>query len=324
MFVLLQNGFGRKDSFVTHRAFCDALAEESARLSANSGLMHRAAATSTIANSAAIADEPNFHLDQSSVFPFPANQRHFANPPPPQLPISAAATGVTTHISLNPWEPQIPLNPNHTHEENHHQITHPVPIKTESIHFPISSSLPFYHDQHYPVFHRGSFSIPSPQLAATALLQRATTMGTNSTVNHVNSTMAHLNRGTLTHVTPNGFLSFGSENIPGNWQKRDNLTRDFLGLTGDHHHHHDHDDSSSSAGGVGGGGGGGQVLPTNGNVGNGLLLSYGGNRMQDFQQTLYERDNSVLKHHPLGFGFAGAGAGAGAAADSTTGTWGDC
>ncbi|XP_004247200.1 protein indeterminate-domain 12 [Solanum lycopersicum] len=316
--------FARKDSFVTHRAFCDALAEESARLSANSGLMHRAAATSTIANSAAIADEPNFHLDQSSVFPFPANQRHFANPPPPQLPISAAATGVTTHISLNPWEPQIPLNPNHTHEENHHQITHPVPIKTESIHFPISSSLPFYHDQHYPVFHRGSFSIPSPQLAATALLQRATTMGTNSTVNHVNSTMAHLNRGTLTHVTPNGFLSFGSENIPGNWQKRDNLTRDFLGLTGDHHHHHDHDDSSSSAGGVGGGGGGGQVLPTNGNVGNGLLLSYGGNRMQDFQQTLYERDNSVLKHHPLGFGFAGAGAGAGAAADSTTGTWGDC
>ncbi|XP_055811820.1 protein indeterminate-domain 12 [Solanum dulcamara] len=301
--------FSRKDSFVTHRAFCDALAAESARLSANSALMHRAAVASTMANSDAIG-EPNFHLNQSSLFPFPANQRHFANPPPP---MAAASTAVTTHNSLNPWESQIPLNPNHTHhEENYYQILHPVPIKTESIHLPISSSLPFYHD-HYPVFHRGSFSIPSPQLSATALLQKAATMGAHSTVSHVNSTMAHLNRATLGHVTPkiypDGFPSFGSENITSDWQKRDNLTRDFLGLTGDHN-----EESSSSAGG--GGGGGGRVMAPNGNVGNGVLLSYGGNGIQDFQQALYERDHSVLKNHQLGFGFA--------AAESTTGTWGNC
>ncbi|MCD9645644.1 hypothetical protein HAX54_034688 [Datura stramonium] len=291
--------FSRKDSFVTHRAFCDALAEESARLSANSALMHRAAVNS------AATSEPNFHFNQSSLFPFPTNQRHFANPPPPP---PAAATTVTTHISLNPWVPQIPLNPNHSHEENHHsQIVHPVPIKTEAIHFPISSSsMPFYQDHHHPFFHKGSFSIPSPQLSATALLQKASSMGTHSTVSHVNSTMAHLNRASLGHVTPkispHDFLGFGSENMSGNWQKSENLTRDFLGLTGDH----DHDESSSAGGGG---------LMANGN---GLLLSYGrgGNGMQDFQHTLYERDHSVLKHQ-LGFGFA-------AAAESATETWGNC
>lgn len=290
----------RKDSFVTHRAFCDALAAESARLSANSALMHRTTAASTMPNSAAAAiGEPSFHLNQPSLFPFPANQRHFANPPPP---ITAAATAVTTHISLNPWEPQIPFNSNHTPEENHRQTIRPVPIKTESVHFPISSPMPFYHD-HYPVLDRGSFSIPSPQLSATALLQKAATMGTHSSASHVNSTMAHLNRATLGQVPPNGFLSFASENMSNSWQKRENLTRDFLGLTGDQHHH-DHEESSSSAGG-------------GVNVGNnGMLLPYGGNAMQDFQQTLYERDHSVLKHHQLGFGFAAAG--------STTGTWGDC
>ncbi|KAJ8547560.1 hypothetical protein K7X08_011146 [Anisodus acutangulus] len=288
--------FSRKDSFVTHRAFCDALAEESARLSANPALMRRAAIASTIVNSAGTG-EPNFHLNESSLFPYPTNQRHFANPPP-------VVTAVTTHISRNPWDPQIALNPNPTtHEENdHNHIVHPIPIKTESIHIPISSPLQFYqdHDRH-PFFHKSSFSIPSPQLSATALLQKAATIGTHSTVSHVNSTMAHLNRATLGHVTPKmDFLSFGSENMSINWQKSENLTRDFLGLTGDIH---DHDESSASAGGSGGGG----RLMANANGRNGVM--YG---MQDFHQPFYERDNSVLKHHQLGFGFA------------ATGTWGNC
>ncbi|XP_059298667.1 zinc finger protein GAI-ASSOCIATED FACTOR 1-like [Lycium ferocissimum] len=295
--------FARKDSFVTHRAFCDALAEESARVSANTALMHRATIASTISNSTTTI-EPNFHLNQSSLFPFPTNQRHFANPPPP--PPTTVVSPVTTHITLNPWDPQpqIPLNPNPTiHEENHNHnhIVHPVPIKTESIYTPISSSLPFYqdHDRH-PVFHKSSFSIPTPpQLSATALLQKAASIGTHSTVSHGNSTMARLNRTTLGHVTPKimspeDYLGFGSENMSTHWQKSENLTRDFLGLTGDH----DHNESSASGSGS---------LMANGNGRNGVM--YG---MQDYQETFYERDNSVLKHHPLGFGFA------------ATGTWGNC
>ncbi|KAK4355495.1 hypothetical protein RND71_024466 [Anisodus tanguticus] len=267
--------FSRKDSFATHTAFCEALAEESARLSANSAIMHRAVISSTIVNSDGTG-EPNFHLNESSLFPYPTNQRHFANPPP-------VVTAVTTHNSRNPWDPQIPLNPNPnpTHEENdHNHIVHPVPIKTESIHIPISSPLQFYQDHdHHPFFHKS----------------------THSGVSHVNSTMAHLSGATLSHVTPKmDFLSFGSENMSTNWQKNENLTRDFLGLTGDH------DDSSAGTGAGAGGGGSGGSLMANGNGQNGVM--YG---MQDFHQTLYERDNSVLKRHQLGFGFA------------ATGTWGN-
>ncbi|KAE8676204.1 Protein indeterminate-domain 12 [Hibiscus syriacus] len=65
--------FSRKDSFLTHRAFCDALAEESARLSANQ-----------LAAGGGTNPAPNPPLG----FPFP-------NP-----------------ISLNPWDPTQTSNPN--------------------------------------------------------------------------------------------------------------------------------------------------------------------------------------------------------------------
>ncbi|PQM40036.1 protein indeterminate-domain 12 [Prunus yedoensis var. nudiflora] len=61
--------FSRKDSFITHRAFCDALAEESAKLSAS----QLAAATTTT--------NPNIMTPQISLFPFP-------NSPPPFTTIS--------------------------------------------------------------------------------------------------------------------------------------------------------------------------------------------------------------------------------------------
>ncbi|KAK8702113.1 hypothetical protein V6N13_020482 [Hibiscus sabdariffa] len=67
--------FSRKDSFITHRAFCDALAEESARLSANQ-----------LATATAAATNPT--LNPSSVFPF-QNQ-----------------------IYVNPWHPTQTSNSN--------------------------------------------------------------------------------------------------------------------------------------------------------------------------------------------------------------------
>ncbi|PPR82791.1 hypothetical protein GOBAR_AA37920 [Gossypium barbadense] len=67
--------FSRKDSFITHRAFCDALAEESARLSANQ--LAAAAATNPALHH--LTSQANPTTNPSSLFP------------------------IETHISLNPW-----------------------------------------------------------------------------------------------------------------------------------------------------------------------------------------------------------------------------
>ncbi|KAF8394366.1 hypothetical protein HHK36_020574 [Tetracentron sinense] len=75
--------FSRKDSFITHRAFCDALAEESARLSTN---------PLTITNHP-LHDlhPPNLYLPFSTQH----QHQHLPNPPP--------------YISLTSWDP--PQNP---------------------------------------------------------------------------------------------------------------------------------------------------------------------------------------------------------------------
>lgn len=112
----------------------------------------------------------------------------------------------------------------------------------------------------------GSFQVSTtlPPLSATALLQKAATMGA---VGHVGSTMAHLD---MTHVASA-------------WQKSsDGLTRDFLGLTGD---------QCGGGGSSGGGSGNG-----NGNVRE--LLPFTG----AVKFSAYDRDhNSLLKHHGFGF-----------------------
>ena len=110
----------------------------------------------------------------------------------------------------------------------------------------------------------------TPHLSATALLQKAATVGATAT--QINNNMA-------SHVFPD-FLGFAAGNLA-MWQKSsDRFTRDFLGLTGDHYHH---------------GGGNGNV-----NVSMNMrdVLTYaGGVELQHF-----ERDPSLLK--PQGFGFA--------------------
>nr|GMD71078.1 protein indeterminate-domain 12-like [Ipomoea batatas] len=215
----------RKDSFITHRAFCDALAEESARLSANSILLMHPTSTASLTTGA----PPNsFHLNPSSLFPNAAvqhphqpPQRHFANPPSPIM-------SGGQHISLSsPWDAPPSQNPNH----------HPLPmIKTEE-----NMGLPPYFQEPPPpplMAASGSSAV----LSATALLQKAASIG--ATVGHVNSSMAQLDRGgTVGHVNmkmaPHDYLGFAT------WQKGDPLTRDFLGLTADHesssardHDHH--------------------------------------------------------------------------------------
>ncbi|CAK9136176.1 unnamed protein product [Ilex paraguariensis] len=273
--------FSRKDSFITHRAFCDALAEESARLSANSTL-------TTITNPTG----QTFHLQPQtpfSVFPFTTQHQqeehhhHFPNP--------------QTHISLNnPWD-HSPQNPNPNPNQVH--------IKPETIHLPMS--LPFYQDppqstlkslmtspfQNLHVSTQPtSNTATTPHLSATALLQKAATLGAQ-TVGQVPSTATQLDISTMGHLSTRisqEYLSFTPENFV-TWQKSDRLTRDFLGLTGDHQR---------------GGGGNGNV-DVNVNVRN--LLSFTG----DVEFPTYDRDHSLLKHQSFGF-----------TEPAASETWGNC
>ncbi|OMP04934.1 hypothetical protein COLO4_09188 [Corchorus olitorius] len=203
--------FSRKDSFITHRAFCDALAEESARLSAN-----QLAAAAT-ANPALHHLTSQANPNPSSLFPFQ----------------------IQSHISLNPWDPTQTSNPNpnnnplHVKPESHHfspffqEPPPPPPPKTI-----INSPFQTLHVSSSNPSSNGATSAAAAHLSATALLQKAATVGATATqINNNNSSMAASH-----HVSPE-FMGFAAGNLA-TWQKTsDRFTRDFLGLTGDHHHH---------------------------------------------------------------------------------------
>ncbi|XVF32506.1 hypothetical protein REPUB_Repub17cG0088800 [Reevesia pubescens] len=250
--------FSRKDSFITHRAFCDALAKESARLSAN-----QLASTAAVA-----ATNPAFHHLTSQTNPNPSTLFPFQN-----------------HISLNPW-----LDPTHQ-TSNPNPNNNPLHVKPESHHFAasffqepappplpppkalITSPFQNLHFSNNPSSNVAT-SGATPHLSATALLQKAATVGATAT--QINNNMA-------SHVSPD-YLGFAAGNLA-TWQKsRDRFTRDFLGLTGDHHHHHHH-----GAGGV------------NGNVNVSMnvrdMLTYA----EGVQLQQFERDHSLLKPHGFGF-----------------------
>ncbi|KAE8668828.1 Protein indeterminate-domain 12 [Hibiscus syriacus] len=215
--------FSRKDSFITHRAFCDALAEESARLSANQ-----------LATAAATATNPA--LNPSSVFPF------------------------QNHISLNPWDPTAQTsNPNPN-------LDNPNLVKNN----PPSNAA----------------------MSATALLQKATTVGACTATQISNNNNNYYYFSTASHVSPD-FSGFTAADLD-TWQKSsDRFTRDFLGLARDHHH------------GGGNGNGNDYVSINTRNV----LTYTGGVELQQF-----ERGHPLLK--PQGFGF-------GESYDPNSETWGD-
>ncbi|KAK7393499.1 hypothetical protein VNO78_22057 [Psophocarpus tetragonolobus] len=132
--------FSRKDSFITHRAFCDALAEESARMSANQ------LATNNATN-------PLVH----SLFLFPSqnNNNNF----------------------INPWDPN--PNPSTLHNNNIKPESHNFHIPNNNLsspsfilhHHPKSMMASPFRTQ------PPSNAATSAHLSATALLQKAATVG---------------------------------------------------------------------------------------------------------------------------------------------------
>ncbi|TKY52665.1 indeterminate-domain 12 [Spatholobus suberectus] len=193
--------FSRKDSFITHRAFCDALAEESARLSANQ------LATNTTTN-------PSVH----SLFLFPTQQHNnnFISPWDPSQQNPNPSNLTTFHNNIKP-ESQYFHIPNNLSSPSflHH---HPKSMITS----------PFRDDLHVrtqPPFNAAT----SAHLSATALLQKAATVGAAAITGPTHVTqlsMAEL--GTVTQldsVPPERYM-----NMRG-LKSNDGLTRDFLGLT---------------------------------------------------------------------------------------------
>ncbi|XP_073054159.1 protein indeterminate-domain 12-like isoform X1 [Primulina eburnea] len=165
--------FSRKDSFITHRAFCDALAQESARLSA------------------ATLPPPNHH-----------HPLHFHNlehheplvQHPPLLPLASH----NCHIPLNSWDPP-PQNPD----------SNPF-IKPETLYIPFSS--PLYQEQNLMTSPLENFHVSfSGSLSATSLLQKAATMG--ATLGHLGSNMAHLDMMHMHHAVAAPGIWHNNDNV---------------------------------------------------------------------------------------------------------------
>ncbi|KAK1352691.1 Protein indeterminate-domain 12 [Heracleum sosnowskyi] len=218
--------FSRKDSFVTHRAFCDALAEESARLcAANVPILM--SPSSHFANNNTTTSSPS-SIPTSNNYPFPllSVPNFFSNGIHQQ----------DHYISFNPsWDPP-PQNP--TYKTIKAEETN---LNNNDLddHVPSSSPLLYYHD---PGFMTSSFRHPPSfaHLSATALLQKAATVGAHSP-GQVPSTMSTMDVGCMggSSVGGGGGVHVSANMSPeylGNYatmqQKSEGLTRDFLGLTG--------------------------------------------------------------------------------------------
>ncbi|KAI3526696.1 hypothetical protein L1887_05957 [Cichorium endivia] len=224
--------FSRKDSFITHRAFCDALAEETARLSA-------------AAAAAAVSITNNHHpsiINNVTHTSFNIQQN-------PQTPPSSLFPFYPT---LNPtWVPNQNGNPariKHEFIHQHHQQLLPAipsafyqePNKEMMMMTSPTPPSPTMHGIHVST---SPHQPPPPHLSATALLQKAATVG--AVGDHVGSTMSRLDMGELVQVKTAAVISpeyhqrmgLVSGNIA-TWQKTDRLTRDFLGLTGDQEDDH--------------------------------------------------------------------------------------
>ncbi|KAK9280932.1 hypothetical protein L1049_003823 [Liquidambar formosana] len=149
--------FSRRDSFITHRAFCDALAEESARgaIPTNPLLTSQQPAGTSTSH---MNLPPQFNMSHDfHAFSMKKEQQHFTSvrpevppwlaagpPPPPPPPIDLSSSiFTTTRLDQDLRVHENPINP---------------PI--------VGPTLPPYHP-----------TPPSPHMSATALLQKAAQMG---------------------------------------------------------------------------------------------------------------------------------------------------
>ncbi|KAJ7951618.1 Protein indeterminate-domain like [Quillaja saponaria] len=157
--------FSRRDSFITHRAFCDALAEESGRaITANPLLPSQSGSSASHINL-----QPQFNPQDLHAFSLKKEQQSFSNslraeippwlsfPGPPTIDLSSSSSIFPTRLDEDFSQTRQRQDLSSLHENPN---SNPNPNPSLGPPFPA-----------YPP------AAPSPHMSATALLQKAAQMG---------------------------------------------------------------------------------------------------------------------------------------------------
>ncbi|KAI5397098.1 hypothetical protein KIW84_063068 [Lathyrus oleraceus] len=226
--------FSRRDSFITHRAFCDALAQESSRQPQLPTLI-----TNTSINNSQLFgnfNNNNISLALSQIPPQQISSTHDQNDtnqateilrfgnhnilsPPPQ------------HALHTPPFSFITQQPNQNFQHDQHSQTFQGLISLSELNNNNLFSENFNHEAFFsenplmcdPNINNQTSPI-SPHMSATALLQKASQMGATSSTNNINNNTAS---SLLRSYGSSSFSSVATKAIGGG---SDGLTRDFLGV----------------------------------------------------------------------------------------------
>ncbi|RHN78202.1 putative transcription factor C2H2 family [Medicago truncatula] len=228
--------FSRRDSFITHRAFCDALAQESSRqphpnlitnTSINNSQLFRNISNNNNNMSLALSQIPQQHISSihgqndnnqtSEILRFGnARTAQFNNilSPPPQQTLQTPPFNFITQQNQNYHHDQSQfqglislseLNNNNMFSEN----------------FNNEGSNDFFSENSIMFDHNNQTNPISPHMSATALLQKASQMGATSSTTTTNNTSSSILR-SFGHVSSSAATKVNGAG--------DGLTRDFLGV----------------------------------------------------------------------------------------------
>lgn len=184
--------FSRRDSFITHRAFCDALAEESARAN-----IIRPPNPISIENIASINTNSSHNIDNPHPLLFSLAEQQ-QTPLTSPLPMISSLMRNSSAADCNTSNDDEQLVFSILKREQQH-FNMRVPILATDEWPPSSSSL-------LPPLPSSAYN-SSPHLSATALLQKAAEMGATMSSRPQHTQMAAATTSTSTSTSTSGFVS---------------------------------------------------------------------------------------------------------------------